>query len=334
MDFNAKVEVKSWDIPAFRQQVAHHHGVLRKFAFITYGGLGDVLCAEPTIRYAVEVLKPALGVESITVITRFPELFSHLPVETIQAGPDGKVELGDEAEKKYHYFYCGQPDDNLQNYFFTHNSMMPVDYPALSALRTQLPLKYRTIKTAMANFSVPISDRTVVLHPGNHWQSKRFPRQWWNAVIARLYDENFDPILIGGKPGDEAGTVEVDVTGCIDLREQLSIEQSAYLLNKAPVLLTNDSFPLHLATTGNCRIGFFATAKDPEWLMHWRESTHARVQFGWRMENLAIGGAYQRSFTPKIKATHLSKATQEEVLSWLPSPASVVQWVASKAEYP
>lgn len=331
-------QVKAWDLPQYRQQVAIENGCERKVAFITYGGLGDVLCAEPTIRYACEVLKETLKLESITVITRFPEIFSHLPVEILLTSPEGTIDIPG-GQSAYHFLYCGHPEGNLQNSYFTHNSMLPVDYPALSSLRMQLPLHYRVIQFPTPySTKVPDMDysKFVAIHAGAHWQSKRFPKEWWDEVINQLGDRAIGVVLIGGPPTedqDNPGTVDINPSGCLDLRGMLSVADSASLLKKVGVLLTNDSFPLHLATIGKAHIGFLATAKDPEWLMHYRyDSDNSKIEFGWRMENLAKGGAYQRSYTESLVANALSKATPEEMASWLPEPIEVARWVQRKLD--
>lgn len=324
-------QVHAWDLPQYRQQVSLQYGCDKRMAIVTYGGLGDVLCAEPTARYTCEILKPALGLESVTVVTRFLDLFKHLPVETLLTGSDGKLDVID-GQKKYHWVYCGHSEGNLQHSFFTHNSMLPVDYPALSALHMQLPLRYRTLQTHIAETGWKPEGNMVYVHPGAHWESKRFPKEWWDAVLDGLCIRGMAPVLIGGPPTNDQlnpGTVDVNSSGCLDLRGKLTIAETAEHLSKAQVLLTNDSFPLHMATIGQAYIGFFATAKDPEWLMHYRMD-YDKIEFGWRMENLARGGAYQRTFTARPGSNHLSKATPEELKSWLPDPRIVAAWAESK----
>ncbi len=323
------VKVPAWDLPFFRHEVAKHFKVQNKVCFVTYGGIGDVLCTEPTIRYTLEILKPALGIESITVATMYPDLFKHLDVEILPMGKTGKLAI-EGGYEKYYFLYCGHPEGNLQHRFYTHNDMLPVDYPALSCLRMQLPLRYRYIETSFEDTPNNIDEKFVVVHPGNHWESKRYPLKWWNEILERLCSEGLTPVIIGGPPGKDNGTVSVDSVGCLDLREKISFAQSASIMNKVKVVITNDSFPLHLGTTGKAHIGFFATAKDPEWLMHWRMTDNFEVKFGWRMENLALGGAYQRSFSPTAGGNHLSKASQGEVIGWLPKPEVVLEWVKKK----
>lgn len=326
-------KVRAWDIPFYRQQIAAENGCEKNLAFVTYGGLGDVLCCEPTVRYTCEVLKKALGLESVTVITRYPDIFSHLDVEILKTSDGGTLEIAG-GQSKYHFLYCGHAEGNLQHAFFTHNSMLPVDYPAVSSIRTQLPLRYRTIKTSIADTGWTPEDKMVYIHAGSHWESKRFSKKWWDEVLNQLCYRGMIPVLIGGAPSNDdskPGTVDVNTAGCLDLRAKLSIAETAEHLHKAKVLLTNDSFPLHLATIGKAHIGFLATAKDPEWLMHYRMNEEEKMEFGWRMQDLALGGSYQRSFAESRSPNKLSKATPEEVASWLPDPKFIANWVENRA---
>lgn len=325
--------VNAWDLPHYRFKCAKDAGREKHLAFVTYGGIGDVLCSEPTVRYALENFVSAGLAEKIYVVTRFPEIFSHLDVEVIEVAPDGKIEL-EGGRGQYHFLYCGHPEGNLQHMFFTHNNMLPVDYPALSALRLQLPLKYRPVQCKVSDTSLEVSSDMVYVHAGAHWKSKRFPTEWWDEVLNQLADCGLIPVLIGGPPTEDQsnpGTVNVNPSGCLDLRGKLSIADSAEHLSKAKVLLTNDSFPLHLATIGGAHIGFFATAKSPEYLMHYRH-TDDGIQLGWRMENLARGGAYERTLLPNAEMNHLSVATQEELAKWLPHPKLVAEWAKQNVE--
>lgn len=322
--------IPMWDIPYYRQKVAENNGCFDNVAIVPYGGLGDILCAEPTVRYLCEVLGPKLGVKKITVITGRPEIFRHLPVDFILA-KDGKVAI-ENGTKSYHFLYCGFDEGNAQHLFFTHNSMHCVDYPALSALRMGLPTEYKALKTGLGDLPKDLEKKNyIVVHPGNHWKSKTFPKKWWDSIIQGLAPKT-QVVLLGGRPGGDPGTVVVDPSGCLDLRGNLSILDSARVLAEAAVVLSNDSFPMHLAAQGKAFIGFFSTAKDPEYIYHWRRNTLGEVEWKWRMENLALGGAYQRSLSPRAGGNHLSDAEYHELMAWLPSPGKVIGWTLDKLD--
>lgn len=317
-----KATIRAWDIPMYRLKVGAAMKCDNKIGIVTYGGLGDVLCTEPTVRFITEFLQSRLEIKEVMVVTKYPELFKHLDVVISTQAV--------EFLNSHTWLYSGVPDSNAQNFFFTHNSMNPVNYPAQSVLQRELPLKYKTIKTTLEPFDFPLTPEHVVIHAGNHWQTKSFPKAYWDSIIGKLIRKSYTPVLIGGAVSndpDKQGTVDVDTTGCVDLRTKLSIAQSAWLLNQSNIVLTNDSFPLHLATTGKAHIGFFATAKEDEWLYHWRETDENKIGFGWRMKNLALGGAYERVLRPTAGGRSLMTCTPEELKSWLPHTDVVIKWV-------
>jgi heptosyltransferase-2 len=107
--------------------------------------------------------------------------------------------------------------------------------------------------------SVHITPPFVALAPGSRWGSKRWPHY---AALARQLVMRTDVILVGG--ADDA-TLADTIIGAIPVSPglpdgrgvgrrkvvnacgKLTLRQSAALLQKADVLVTNDSAPLHFA---------------------------------------------------------------------------------------
>lgn len=89
----------------------------------------------------------------------------------------------------------------------------------------------------------------VALAPGSIWGSKRWP--YYRELAARLA-ERVPVVVVGGQDDVELGDQIVRavrppgraVNGC----GRLSLRQSAALIGRAALLVTNDSAPLHLAT--------------------------------------------------------------------------------------
>lgn len=206
-----------------------------------------------------------------------------------------------------------------------------VDFPSLCALRFQLPIADKNI---ILNPSTPTkiietTSRDVWVHAGKHWPSKTFPKDWWDAVLKHLINANARPILLGADSDDNRGTVDVDTANCLDLRNQLSITETVYYLQKAKVLLTNDSSPLHMAASGNAWIGFIATCKHPDYIKHWRNG-----QWSWRMENLGLGGIWDvLDYCPNKENLITVDSVEESMLrSWLPEPETFAKWALDKLE--
>jgi ADP-heptose:LPS heptosyltransferase len=122
----------------------------------------------------------------------------------------------------------------------------------------------------------------VVVHPGKHWNSKTFPASWWQGVIDGLVAAGKTVCVIGKDDNGDAPTYEtgargtVDVTcpeGCLDLRNLLGLEELAALLSKTKTLISNDSFPIHLAGAFDNQIILIPSCKHPDHVLPWRNGS-------------------------------------------------------------
>jgi len=97
-----------------------------------------------------------------------------------------------------------------------------------------------------------ISDEFVALAPGSIWGSKRWP---YYGELARQLAGSASIVVVGG-PDDIGLAKEIEraATGgngrqrVVNACGKLTLRQSAALIGRARVLVTNDSAPLHLAT--------------------------------------------------------------------------------------
>ncbi len=136
------------------------------------------------------------------------------------------------------------------------------------------------------------------------------------------------PILIGANTDDNRGTVDLDPTGCLDLRNQTSLNDLMWILKNAYCLLTNDSSPLHIAAAGRAWIGFIATCKHHDYITHYRQGV-----FGWRMKNFGRGGIWDyQNYCPNVAQTiEVDKVDPAILDSWLPDPEEFGLWASKKA---
>jgi heptosyltransferase II len=90
-----------------------------------------------------------------------------------------------------------------------------------------------------------ISSPFVAVAPGSVWATKRWP--YYGELIARLES----PVVLIGGPDDSklADAIATASAGrAVSAAGALGLRQSAALIRRATVLVTNDSAPLHLAT--------------------------------------------------------------------------------------
>jgi lipopolysaccharide heptosyltransferase II len=89
----------------------------------------------------------------------------------------------------------------------------------------------------------------IVLHPGASAPSRRYPPQHWTAVAQQLAARLQCPLIITGTD-EEAPLVEQirrDVPGAHSLAGQLDLGQLAALISLAPVLISGNTGPAHMA---------------------------------------------------------------------------------------
>jgi len=233
------------------------------------GGIGDEICAEPIIRWMVENFCKN---DEVVIVTRHPEMFTHLPVKVF----DKKVEFDRE-------YLCieTQPRDHLLNFHRMH----PVDFISILLLRRTLPIKDKSIKVKYPQECIEQIKgmcggedlkKSVVLHPGISWESKTIPKEFWQKVIKTL-EPHAKIILIGKEKTDYEANCHY--TGVLDfslnekhydLRNKINLSQLFCLLDAAPILITNDSAPLHIAGAFDNYIGLIPTCKHPDYLLPFR----------------------------------------------------------------
>jgi heptosyltransferase-2 len=91
------------------------------------------------------------------------------------------------------------------------------------------------------------TDRVVCLAPGSVWLTKRWPADYWMELISRFNEKGITSIVIGG-PGDKdlAFILEEGVKGGMyNAIGCFSLRQSAEIIRRGDLLITNDSAPTH-----------------------------------------------------------------------------------------
>jgi heptosyltransferase-2 len=96
-----------------------------------------------------------------------------------------------------------------------------------------------------------IDDRKaiVAVAPGSVWTTKRWPSGFFGRLIRKLQDDDHPIVLIGGD-GDRAVVdriLETTGSGPFDAVGRFTVRQSALLIRKSRILITNDTAPMHLA---------------------------------------------------------------------------------------
>jgi lipopolysaccharide heptosyltransferase II len=107
----------------------------------------------------------------------------------------------------------------------------------------------RRVRALLAGFGF-IGDKWAVIHPGATAASRRYPAERFAAAAAQLATEDGWRFVVTGSP-DEAPLVDRVVRAlggaAVSLAGRLSIPELAALIAVAPLVITNNTGPAHLA---------------------------------------------------------------------------------------
>lgn len=252
----------------------------RKILIWALGGLGDCVCAEPTIRHMREEVYPDAD---LYVMSKFHHLYHHIqPVTYLDQGELPKDEIDAVSECYTH----PSPLDKFNDFEISFGNHIPhlmahaVDWISLNVCNRMMPLKDREIRlhyTEDDENAVLTHDNRpeslVLIHAGMGWETKTFPLEWWQEVVDGLDAAGIRVGLIGANVSAEHGYVPVACPpNGVDYRDKLTIPQLVALIAKAKVLISNDSAPIHIAGAFENYIILIPTCKEGDLLMPYRKN--------------------------------------------------------------
>ena len=103
----------------------------------------------------------------------------------------------------------------------------------------------------------PNREWVCALAPGSVWATKRWPENRFSELARRLIAETGAVIYLIGGPGDAALCSHLaDEIGkdCVNTAGKLTLRQSAALLDRCQILVSNDSAPTHLGSATRCKV--------------------------------------------------------------------------------
>ncbi|MFH1772399.1 MAG: lipopolysaccharide heptosyltransferase II [Candidatus Omnitrophota bacterium] len=122
----------------------------------------------------------------------------------------------------------------------------------------------KQISIILSNLKIEDGSKFVVIHPSASCPSKRWPQDNYSELVKMLQKKSNLKIIIITVKGEEGfGKLIVENNEVVDLRGKLTIVQTASLLKKAALFISNDSGPVHIAAAiGTPVISIFGR-KDP-----------------------------------------------------------------------
>lgn len=294
------------------------------------GGLGDQVDAEPVVRK----LKSIYHDTRLILIANHPQIFNHLELETHK--PGFQVPIGAFVINTL------KPIDHVSKKYMVHKLCHGVDYASLQCLRGTLAAKEKEIQLTFESKHLARVEELcgrdisnlVVLHPGRGWASKTFPADVWDSWIDALLEHGYHVAVIGKYVHKTQGVVELKPRmhlNFINLINQLSLKETFALLSKAPILISNDSSPIHIAGAFDNHIGVIATCKHPELILPYRGGVGNVWYKATSLEKQKMYDEYKHH--PAKENLSLIYYLPENVSSirpYLPSSADILEFVQSR----
>jgi ADP-heptose:LPS heptosyltransferase/lipopolysaccharide biosynthesis glycosyltransferase len=257
------------DIELWKQNPEYKYK--RQLFIWSFGGLGDVICAEPVIRFIREKAYPN---EDIYVMTRNPELYAHIPnLHISDEYPKGDFD----AVYEMNTHFVGH---NQFHALVPHSLVHPVDWISMATMGRQLTdpekeihLQYTDEDLEEVKKIYPQPEELVLIHPGRGWETKTFPKEWWEQVITGIRSAGCKVALIGKEINSEHGYVKTDGEIDADFRDKISIKELIALIAKSQLLITNDSVPVHIAGAFDTKIILIPSCKHPDRILPYRKGT-------------------------------------------------------------
>ena len=94
------------------------------------------------------------------------------------------------------------------------------------------------------------SENLIALAPGSVWATKRWLEERFCELASQLIKDGFSVALVGGREDQQLGIRlehEISHERLVNVIGKFTLLQSAELIRRAKVLVTNDSAPMHLA---------------------------------------------------------------------------------------
>ncbi len=250
------------------------------------GGIGDVVYAEPIIRYMIEEKYKDRDDVEFVVSTQRPRIFEHFKRYKNVKISHGH-EVADIRETPFHVMQAHPLNNNMVRGFCPYQAIHNLDFQAYSMLHDFMPDRCKTpelsvlpedfeeLRSAGLPKRALYDGKRVAVHMGRGWPTKTFPKTYWKSIIDALSLSGRVVVLFGKDDGEAPGVLDVAAPGtnCYDLRNKLSLGGMFALLKECPQLLTNESSPLCIAGAFDNEIYLIANPKEPNLLFPYRNGS-------------------------------------------------------------
>jgi ADP-heptose:LPS heptosyltransferase len=247
-------------------------------------GLGDLICATPTIKKLHDSYQ-----RKITVISKMPELFKMNPYveKSYKASSMDMTYIQSNYIVHNSFYLVGKKDE--RGIEMKHNMM---DIRQFHAIHLGFMLRQDEMECVyypQEKLKHTLPNKYVAIHPVSTWPNRSWSEKNWIELVDKLITVGYKVVAIG-KDSSETGFFNVNKPvlalegiDVINLMNKTSISDCWYIINNADAFITMDSGLLHLAGTTETIIIELGSAIAPEFRTPYRKGKQ-----GWK--HYYVGG--------------------------------------------
>ena len=246
---------------------------MKENALIIYShSLGDILCVTPVLRKLYNTYGSQL-----VVVTHVPEIFYNNPyiseVHLFDKFSENELKLKFNILNVCHNLGYGQFNGNVDKIEQKGSLIDTKQLPAIDLGFTLLPEEMLCdFYPDENNIISTLPKEYICIHPVQSWPSRTWIKDNWLKLIDLLNVLNI-PVVSVGKEFDEKLAFHIEHKNNIDLIDKLTISQTWHVINNAKLIITMDSFLLHLAGTTDTHIILLGSSINPKFRMPYRKNT-------------------------------------------------------------
>jgi hypothetical protein len=239
-------------------------------------GLGDLICATPTIKKLYESYE-----QKITILSPLPELFKKNPfVEASYKHTSVDLDYFNSNYLVHNSFY-NVGKKNERGIEYKHNRIDIRQFHAIHLgfmlSRNEMECFYKPTEE-IKDEQIP-KDKYVVIHPVTTWATRTWSAINWMNLTAKLNELGYSVVSIG-KDSSEKGFFNVEkpvfnfeIEKGINLMNKTSISDCWHIINNAHCFISMDSGLLHLAGTTDTQIIHLGSSIIPEFRIPYRNGS-------------------------------------------------------------
>jgi len=113
-----------------------------------------------------------------------------------------------------------------------------------------------TVEQILKTEKINTKNILIAVAPGSVWFTKKWPEEYFTELVNKLSAKDFTVLLIGGKTDrDDCRRIKAATNGLVyNLAGKLTLRESAALLSKCRLLVSNDSGAMHLAVAAETAV--------------------------------------------------------------------------------